>query len=196
MTATQQFIGTLQSLKDGGLGRRREHAGLPLDQPVAGFDLFAGPAAAAPREEYPIIWAPPSLSGLLLRRRQFLTPLILGEFFMEPCDHLADPGLGQAPAGVGMLLFGLLEQCAAGSGLPGDTPARPRRPAVGRRSLPRSPGGNGRPCPQTAETRHEIRTHRRIGNVSAEFPSSLVSLQSGCWATLSTGEGRSRRIYD
>lgn len=42
MTATQQFIGTLQSLKPGDLGRLRKLAGLPLDESVAGFDLFAG----------------------------------------------------------------------------------------------------------------------------------------------------------
>ena len=42
MTATQQFIGTLQSLKSGDLGRLRKHAGLPLDESVDGFDLFAG----------------------------------------------------------------------------------------------------------------------------------------------------------
>ncbi len=42
MTATQQFIGTLQSLKGGDLGRLRNHAGLRLDESVAGFDLFAG----------------------------------------------------------------------------------------------------------------------------------------------------------
>ena len=42
MTATQQFIGTLQSLKPGDLGRLRKLGGLPLDESVDGFDLFAG----------------------------------------------------------------------------------------------------------------------------------------------------------
>ncbi|MGA7700543.1 MAG: hypothetical protein WCB27_13105 [Thermoguttaceae bacterium] len=42
MTATEQFIGTLQSLKSGDLGRLRKHAGLPLDESVDGFDLFSG----------------------------------------------------------------------------------------------------------------------------------------------------------
>ena len=42
MTPTEQFIQTLESLKAGDLGRLRNHAGLPLDESVDGFDLFAG----------------------------------------------------------------------------------------------------------------------------------------------------------
>lgn len=42
MTPTEQFIQTLQSLKSGDLGQLRQHAGLPLDESVDGFDLFAG----------------------------------------------------------------------------------------------------------------------------------------------------------
>jgi CRISPR type I-E-associated protein CasB/Cse2 len=42
MTATERFIDTLQSLKPGDLARLRKHAGLPLDESVPGFDLFAG----------------------------------------------------------------------------------------------------------------------------------------------------------
>jgi CRISPR type I-E-associated protein CasB/Cse2 len=42
MTLTEQFIDTLRSLKPGDLGRLRKHAGLPLDESVEGFDLFAG----------------------------------------------------------------------------------------------------------------------------------------------------------
>jgi CRISPR type I-E-associated protein CasB/Cse2 len=42
MTATEQFIDTLQSLKAGDLGRLRKLAGLSLDESVEGFDLFAG----------------------------------------------------------------------------------------------------------------------------------------------------------
>ena len=42
MTATERFIDTLQSLKSGDLGRLRKLAGLPLDESVDGFDLFAG----------------------------------------------------------------------------------------------------------------------------------------------------------
>ena len=41
-TPTEQFIQTLQSLKPGDLSQLRGHAGLPLDQSVPGFDLFAG----------------------------------------------------------------------------------------------------------------------------------------------------------
>jgi CRISPR type I-E-associated protein CasB/Cse2 len=39
---TEQFVHTLESLKPGDLGRLRNHAGLPLDASVGGFDLFAG----------------------------------------------------------------------------------------------------------------------------------------------------------
>jgi CRISPR type I-E-associated protein CasB/Cse2 len=42
MTPTEQFIQTLESLKAGDLGRLRNLAGLPLDESVDGFDLFAG----------------------------------------------------------------------------------------------------------------------------------------------------------
>jgi CRISPR type I-E-associated protein CasB/Cse2 len=42
MTATEQFIETLETLKPGDLGQLRTHAGLPLDESVDGFDLFAG----------------------------------------------------------------------------------------------------------------------------------------------------------
>jgi CRISPR type I-E-associated protein CasB/Cse2 len=42
MTPTERFIQTLESLKAGDLGRLRNHAGLPLDESVNGFDLFAG----------------------------------------------------------------------------------------------------------------------------------------------------------
>ena len=41
-TPTEQFIQALQSLKPGDLGRLRQHAGLPLDESVGAFDLFAG----------------------------------------------------------------------------------------------------------------------------------------------------------
>jgi len=42
MTPTEQFIHTLEGLKPGDMGRLRQHAGLPLDESLAGFDLFAG----------------------------------------------------------------------------------------------------------------------------------------------------------
>ena len=42
MTPTEQFIGVLEDLKPGDLGRLRQSAGLPLDDSVAAFDLFAG----------------------------------------------------------------------------------------------------------------------------------------------------------
>ena len=42
MTPTGEFIQKLASLKAGDLGRLRRHAGLPLDESVDGFDLFAG----------------------------------------------------------------------------------------------------------------------------------------------------------
>ena len=42
MTPTEDFIRTLQALKPGDLGLLRNHAGLPLDESVNGFDLFAG----------------------------------------------------------------------------------------------------------------------------------------------------------
>lgn len=42
MTATLQYIQRLQGLKPGDLGLLRIHAGQPLDESVAGFDLFAG----------------------------------------------------------------------------------------------------------------------------------------------------------
>lgn len=42
MTATEQFIHTLEGLKPGDLGLLRKHAGLALDESVDGFDLFAG----------------------------------------------------------------------------------------------------------------------------------------------------------
>jgi CRISPR type I-E-associated protein CasB/Cse2 len=42
MTPTQRFISTLQGLKKGDLGRLKQLAGLPLDESVDGFDLFAG----------------------------------------------------------------------------------------------------------------------------------------------------------
>jgi CRISPR type I-E-associated protein CasB/Cse2 len=41
-TPTEQFIQTLQSLKPGDMSQLRGHSGLPLDQSVPGFDLFAG----------------------------------------------------------------------------------------------------------------------------------------------------------
>jgi len=41
-TATEEFVQRLASLKAGDLGRLRKHAGLPLDESVDGFDLFAG----------------------------------------------------------------------------------------------------------------------------------------------------------
>lgn len=42
MTPTEQFIRTLESLKPGDLGHLRKQAGLPLDESVDSFDLFAG----------------------------------------------------------------------------------------------------------------------------------------------------------
>ncbi|NLE30595.1 MAG: type I-E CRISPR-associated protein Cse2/CasB [Phycisphaerae bacterium] len=42
MTATHDFIATIQSLKAGDLGRLRKLANRPLDETVDGFDLFAG----------------------------------------------------------------------------------------------------------------------------------------------------------
>ena len=42
MTATERYIYTLTCLKNGELGILRSHAGLALDESVAGFDLFAG----------------------------------------------------------------------------------------------------------------------------------------------------------
>jgi CRISPR type I-E-associated protein CasB/Cse2 len=42
MSATEEFIGKLASLKPGAMGLLRKHAGLPLDESVDGFDLFAG----------------------------------------------------------------------------------------------------------------------------------------------------------
>lgn len=42
MTPTEQFIHTLASLKEGDLGLLRTHAGQPLDETLAGFDLFTG----------------------------------------------------------------------------------------------------------------------------------------------------------
>jgi CRISPR type I-E-associated protein CasB/Cse2 len=42
MTPTEQFIQKLESLEPGTLGLLRNHAGLSLDESVAGFDLFAG----------------------------------------------------------------------------------------------------------------------------------------------------------
>jgi CRISPR type I-E-associated protein CasB/Cse2 len=41
-TPTQSYIKALTKLKDGDRGRLRALAGLPLDETVAGFDLFAG----------------------------------------------------------------------------------------------------------------------------------------------------------
>ncbi|HOZ47509.1 MAG TPA: type I-E CRISPR-associated protein Cse2/CasB [Candidatus Hydrogenedentes bacterium] len=42
MTATEQFIDVLGSLKTGELGLLRAHAGQELDESVVAFDLFAG----------------------------------------------------------------------------------------------------------------------------------------------------------
>lgn len=42
MTATEQFVDVLSSLKAGDLGLLRTHAGQELDESVAGFDLFSG----------------------------------------------------------------------------------------------------------------------------------------------------------
>jgi len=42
MTATEDFIKTLGSLKEGDLGLLRTHAGQGLDESVNGFDLFTG----------------------------------------------------------------------------------------------------------------------------------------------------------
>ena len=42
MTATEQFIDVLKTLKAGDRKLLRTHAGLGLDQSVQGFDLFAG----------------------------------------------------------------------------------------------------------------------------------------------------------
>lgn len=42
MKPTEQFIRTLEDLKSGDLGRLRQYAGLPLDNSVDAFDLFAG----------------------------------------------------------------------------------------------------------------------------------------------------------
>ena len=42
MTATGDFIETLTRLKSGDLGLLRTHAGMQLDESLAGFDLFAG----------------------------------------------------------------------------------------------------------------------------------------------------------
>lgn len=42
MTATEQYVSVLTSLKVGELGLLREHAGRGLDESVDGFDLFAG----------------------------------------------------------------------------------------------------------------------------------------------------------
>ncbi|MCR4415871.1 MAG: type I-E CRISPR-associated protein Cse2/CasB [Thermoguttaceae bacterium] len=42
MTATLQYIQRLEGLRPGDLKLLRIHAGQPLDESVAGFDLFAG----------------------------------------------------------------------------------------------------------------------------------------------------------
>mgnify|MGYP001587770095 CR=1 FL=1 len=42
MTATEQYINVLTSLKTGELGLLRTHAGQGLDETVDGFDLFTG----------------------------------------------------------------------------------------------------------------------------------------------------------
>jgi len=42
MTATEDFIKVLASLKEGDLGLLRTHAGRGLDESVNGFDLFTG----------------------------------------------------------------------------------------------------------------------------------------------------------
>ncbi|MDM8006666.1 MAG: type I-E CRISPR-associated protein Cse2/CasB [Phycisphaerae bacterium] len=42
MTATEEFIRTLEALKPGDLGKLRNLAGSSLDESVDGFDLFAG----------------------------------------------------------------------------------------------------------------------------------------------------------
>jgi hypothetical protein len=58
VTATREFIDRLTALKAGDLALLRTHAGLRLDESVAGFDLFAGlwwplrrKSAGAPRRE-------------------------------------------------------------------------------------------------------------------------------------------------
>lgn len=42
MTATEQYVNVLTSLKTGELGLLRTHAGQGLDESVEGFDLFTG----------------------------------------------------------------------------------------------------------------------------------------------------------
>ena len=62
------------------------------------------------------------------------------------------------------------------------------RPAVGTRNVSRPPGGNRRPCPQTAETRSETETRRGIRTVSAECPrlrpTTDTPKASGTWTDL------------
>lgn len=42
MTATQQFVERLASLKPGDFGLLRKHANIAIDESLAGFDLFTG----------------------------------------------------------------------------------------------------------------------------------------------------------
>jgi len=62
------------------------------------------------------------------------------------------------------------------------TPARSHWPAAGRRNFPWSSGGNGRPCPQTPETRPKTETKYELSHVSVRREGVCVSVgESPTW---------------
>lgn len=87
MTATERFIDTLQSLRSGDLGQLRKLAGLPLDESVDGFDLFAG------------LWWPLRESNQRAPRREvaWLIAKLFAFCPIFPCDGATLPArLGRA----------------------------------------------------------------------------------------------------
>lgn len=80
MTATEQFIDVLKTLKAGDRKLLRTHAGLGLDQSVQGFDLFAG------------IWWPLRQNSPKAPRRE-VAWLVAKMFASYPIPHFLDETL-------------------------------------------------------------------------------------------------------
>jgi hypothetical protein len=74
LTATEQFIDVLKTLKAGDRKLLRNHAGLGLDQSIQGFDLFAG------------IWWPLRQSSPKVPRRE-VAWLVAKMFASYPIPH-------------------------------------------------------------------------------------------------------------
>src|SRR5262249_26684176 len=84
MTPTEEFIAKLEALKEGERSRLRQLAGKPLDETLAGFDLFTG------------LWWPLRQRSPRAPRREtgWLVAKLYGGF---PVPHVCPEQLGPRP---------------------------------------------------------------------------------------------------